>query len=318
MVTLRAMRTLLLLTLLLLAACQNDSANVALGTLERDRIALTATASEVITALPVKPGSRVNKGQLLVQLDDRLQKAQVSKARAEVAQAQATLQKLKRGARAEEIAAAKARVDGARAALVVSKANYQRALDLTRQKLTSESTLDEALAKRDASLAQLQTAQEELLLLTHGTRTEDVQIAQAKLDAARAALSSAEKQLADLSVHATRSGILDDLPWNLGERVTRGSPLAIVLAGTAPFARVYIPEPERVKLHPGDKLVVHVDGIQRNIEGRLRWISTQPAFTPYYALNQRDRARLMYLAEVQLPDSESTLPIGIAAQVELP
>jgi len=50
----------------------------------------------------------------------------------------------------------------------------------------------------------------------------------------------------------------------------------------------------------------------------LQWISTQPAFTPYYALNQQERARLMFLAKVQLPDSEAALPNGIPVQVELP
>jgi HlyD family secretion protein len=309
---------LVLLVPLLLSACDSDNPGIALGTLERDRIALTATASEVVTQRPVKPGSQIEKGQLLLQLDDRLQKAQVSKAEAEVAQAKASLQKLRRGARAEEIAVAKAKVDGARAALVVSKANYQRALDLKQQNLTSDSTLDEALAKRDASLANLQSAEEQLLLLTNGARKEDIQIAEARLDAAQAVLLSAQKQLADLTIRATRSGILDDLPWNLGERVTRGSPLAIVLAGKAPYARVYIPEPYRVKLSPGDHLIIHIDGLDHPVSGRLRWISTQPAFTPYYALNQQERARLMYLAKIQLPDSEAALPNGIPVQVELP
>ena len=111
--------------------------------------------------------------------------------------------------------------------------------------------------------------------------------------------------------------MLDSLPWNLGERVTVGSPLAIVLAGSSPYARIYVPERYRVKLSVGDALVVHVDGIDKAIQGRLRWIASEPAFTPYYALNQQERSRLMYLAEVQLPDSESHLPNGIPAQVEM-
>jgi HlyD family secretion protein len=68
----------------------------------------------------------------------------------------------------------------------------------------------------------------------------------------------------------------------------------------------------------GDELVVRVDGLEKTITGRLRWIASEPAFTPYYALNQEERARLMYLAEVQLPDSEAHLPNGVPAQVELP
>ncbi|MGS0730815.1 hypothetical protein ACVBKF_31735, partial [Shewanella sp. 0m-11] len=101
--------------LLTLTACDNGAKNVALGSLERQRIALTATANEVVVALPVAQGSMVSKGAVLVQLDDTLQKAQVSKALADVAQANANYQKLLKGAREEEIAAARANVSGAQA-----------------------------------------------------------------------------------------------------------------------------------------------------------------------------------------------------------
>ncbi len=63
---------------------------------------------------------------------------------------------------------------------------------------------------------------------------------------------------------------------------------------------------------------MHVDGLDKPINGKLRWIAHEPVFTPYYALNQQERSRLMYLAEVQLPDSAGSLPNGIPAQVVLP
>ncbi len=312
------MRYLIYLILPLLTACNGSSENLALGTLERDRIAHTATASEVVTELPVAPGAQVTTGMILVRLDSTLQQARVDKAIAEVAVAQANLEKLRNGAREEEVAAATANVTGARASLVESNANYQRILNLKKQNLVSQSTLDKARADRDAIQARLSNTQEALLLLTNGTREEDLRSAEAQLSAVTAALAIEKKQLADLTITATRDGILDNLPWNLGERVTLGSPLAIVLAGKAPHARVYVPEPYRVKLHVGDSLIVHVDGIEQPITGQLSWIATEPAFTPYYALNQDERARLMYLAEVQLPDSESALPNGVPTQVELP
>ncbi len=312
------MRYLIYLILPLLTACNGSSDHLALGTLERDRIAHTATASEIVTELPVAPGSPVTRGMTLVKLDSTLQRARVDKAAAEVAVAQAHLEKLRNGAREEEVAAARANVAGARAALVESNANYQRTRDLNKQKMVSQSALDKARADRDAIQARLDNAQEALLLLTNGTREEDLRSAEAQLNAANAVLAIENKQLADLTIVATRDGILDNLPWNLGERVTTGSPLAIVLAGKAPHARVYIPEPYRAKLHVGDALIVHVDGIEQPITGQLSWIATEPAFTPYYALNQDERARLMYLAEVQLPDSESALANGIPAQVVLP
>ncbi len=312
------MRYFICFIFMLLTACENRPQNIALGTLERDRIAHTATVNEVVVALPVAQGSEVKKGELLVQLDDTLQKAQVSKAMAEVAQAEANFEKLRNGARVEEVAAAQAKVAQAKATLVENEATYARAINLIKEKVISESTFDQALAARDAGRAGLQNAQEQLRILTNGTREEDLRAAEAYLDAATAVLASENKKLADLTILSTRDGILDNLPWNLGERVTTGSPVAIVLAGKAPFARIYVPEPYRVKVKVGDQLLVHVDGLDETLTGKLRWISTEAAFTPYYALNQEERSRLMYLAEVQLPDDQAYLPNGVPAQVELP
>ena len=312
------MKYLICLVFVLLMACDSRPQNIALGTLERDRIAHTATANEVVVALPVSQGSTVEKGTLIVKLDDTIQKAQVRKAEADVAQAEANLEKLRNGARVEEVAAAQAKVAGAKASLVESEANYLRSLELIETKAISEATRDKMLAARDSDLASLQSAKEELRKLTNGTREEELLKAEADLAAVIATLASEKKKLADLSILATRDGILDNLPWNLGERVTTGSPLAIVLAGKAPFARIYVPEPYRVKIKVGDKLVVRVDGLEQPLTGNLRWISSDPAFTPYYALNQEERSRLMFLAEVQLPDSQAHLPNGVPAQVELP
>ncbi len=313
------MRVFLLLILTSLATgCNQPSEKLALGTLERNRVSHTATKNEVVVSLPVKPGSFVTKGTLLVQLDDTQQRALVAKAKAELDQAKASLDKLNNGARPEEVAAASAKVSGAKATVVESEAKFIRVQNLLTRKLTSQSELDQARAFRDASRANLKSAQESLLVLTNGTREEDLRFAKAHVDAADAYLKSEQKQLKDLSIVATRDGLLDSLPWNLGERVTMGSPLAILLSGKAPFARVYVPEPYRVNLRINQKLVVRVDGLDHTITGTLRWIATDPAFTPYYALNQEERSRLMYLAEVQLPDSESQLPNGVPAQVELP
>ena len=308
----------LLTALVVMLGCDDNSSAVALGTLERDRIAHTATANEVVVSLPVAQGERVSVGDVLVQLDNRQQTALTAKAAAHVAEAKANLEKHRNGARPEEVASASAKLQGAKAALTESEASYLRAKNLVVQGLVSQANLDQALASKDFNSAAVLAAHEALLILTNGTRHEDLLMAEANLAIMQAALASENKRLDDLSVTATRDGLLDNLPWNLGERVTMGSPVAIVLAGHAPYARIYIPEPYRIKIATGDNLFIHVDGLAATITGKVRWISSEPAFSPYYALNQEERARLMYLAEVQLPDSYAALPNGVAVQVELP
>lgn len=313
------MRTLAILAMgLLLTACERESADVALGTLERDRIALTATVAEVLVDLPIPKGTRVEKGQVLARLDDRLQLAEVERGKSEVAQAGANLQKLENGPRTEDIAAVKAQVVGAEATLREAQINYDRNRQLFGSHSVSQADVDRTLALRDAAQASLDQARAKLDELEAGTRKEDLAQARARLAAAKAELDYRQTLLAQLTITATRDGVLDNLPWNLGERVTQGSPVAILLAGGAPYARVYVPEPYRVKVKAGDRLDVRVDGIAVPFEGRVRWISSEPAFTPYYGLSESDRSRLMYLAEVELPRSAADLPNGVPAQVQMP
>jgi HlyD family secretion protein len=304
------------MAILITGGCGEDTANQALGTLERDRIVLKATAGEIIIDQPVPEGTVVTAGTVLVQLDDRRQQAVVAQANAELAQAEFHLEELRNGARPEDIAASGARVAGARAALVEARANYQRAVSLVEQKLAARAQLDTAQAARDAAEANLESAQEELLRLTNGTRKEQLDQAAASVQAAAAHLALEKHNLRELSVVATRDAYLDSLPWNIGERVTAGATVALLLASDRPYARVYVPEPWRTRLHVGDRLPVKVDGITEPFTGELRWIASDPAFTPYYALNAGDRARLMYLAEFDLEDG-SDLPTGVPAQVLL-
>lgn len=311
-------RTFALLLCALVSACSNNNAHIALGTLERDRVAHTATVSEVIVELPVAQGSEVREGDLLVKLDDRQQMAMVAQAEAEVTRAEANLEKLRNGAREEEVAAAQARVEGARANLVDAQHTYSRNKELVARQMVSQAEADRSLAARDSASANLRSAQEQLRELTNGTREEDLRMGSAELEAAQAKLASERKRLEDLTITATRTGVLDSLPWNLGERVTAGSPVAVVLAGRSPYARVYVPEPYRVRINEGDSLTVQIDGLSDTFNGTVRWISNDPAFSPYYALNQEERSRLMFLAEVQLPASASALPNGVPVQVLMP
>ncbi|TKB48958.1 HlyD family efflux transporter periplasmic adaptor subunit [Ferrimonas sediminicola] len=308
----------LLFFLPIISACNGSTPSLALGTLERDRVILTATANQIVRSTPIAEGSPVHQGDILVVLDDKQQKAIVARARAEVAKASAYLLRLTNGERPEDIAAAQANLHRVEATLVEAQANYHRAVTLVDRKLASQAELDSARANRDAAIAERESAREQLAKLTRGSRVEDITQARASLEAAQAEQALQQQILSDLTVVATRDGILDSLPYNVGERVPKNGVVAAIQAEMAPFARVYVPEPYRVAMTPGMPLTVHVDGVATSFQGRLRWIATEPSFTPYFALNEQDRARLVYLAEVLLPESAMRLPSGVPAQVEMP
>lgn len=319
MTSLRNYKLLLtLLCFLVVAACSDNTGSLALGTLERDRIVLSATAGEIITSIPVEVGQAVNAGDILVQLDGTAQSSRVDLATAEIARASAYLQQLQKGALDEEIASVRARVENAEATLQNSEKNFTRVQSLKAEKMLGQADLDHALAQRDSSRANLKDSKQQLALLTRGTRSEKLAQAQAQLDAATSNLALETKGFRDLTVKATRQGTIDSLPWKLGERVNSGSPVVIILADGAPYARVYIPEKKRALLTAGIKLPIHIDGIDKAFIGTLKKINSEPAFTPYYALSEKDRSRLVYLAEFSLDETNQNLPLGIPVQVEMP
>jgi HlyD family secretion protein len=190
---------------------------------------------------------------------------------------------------------------------------------LVQRKLLSESDRDQARARRDSARAARDAAQARYDLLRQGTRSEQVAEARAAVTRATAALAEIETVAARYTVTAPRAGIVEALPYKLGERPAAGRPVAIMLADGAPYARVYVPEPLRASFVAGTRVQAAVDGTSTRIAGTVRYISAEAAFTPYYALTQKDRSRLAYLAEITLDDANAAaLPAARPIQVFAP
>jgi HlyD family secretion protein len=313
-------RVSVVLSLALLVACQpEDAQNPLMGTLERDRLELVAEAQEPITAILVTEGESVESGQLLATLDTTLHEAQLQQLQAAADGAAAALAEQVRGPRGELIEQAQARLAGARDDFAVQRKTYDRVASLQEQQLTSQANLDDAYNRRELARATFEEAQASLEELVNGTTAEEVEQAQATLRQAQATVAAMQITLDRLAIRAPRAGIIDALPYEVGERPAPGATIVVMLADTAPFARVFVPEPLRAGITPGTAATVQVDGITPTLSGRVRYISSDASYTPYYALTQWDRSRLAFVAEVTLTDERGqTLPAGVPVQVEFP
>ena len=190
----------------------------------------------------------------------------------------------------QSIAAAQARLVGAEAALKTAQVSLRRAQSLTKQGLASRSELDRAQADADSALA--------------------------ARDSAKANVDELQVTVDRLVVRAPRDGVIDSLPFKLGDRPPPGAAVAVLLAGT-PYARVYVPEGIRSRVNAGTTAHVNVDGQPNAFNGRVRTISSDAAFTPYFALTEHDRGRLVYLAEIDLTDpAAEKLPTGMPVTVD--
>jgi HlyD family secretion protein len=305
--------------LLALCACSKSSDSVRLvGTLERDRIEIVAEASEPILSLDVREGQHVTQGQVLLKQDTSSAAARAAQADAQIQQAQHRLSELEKGARVEEIDEARARVAAVKAAIERDEREFARVSKLVEDHLVSQTQLDTARAARDASRAAVREAQAQLTALLRGNRVEEIDQARAALAAAEAARRELEVSNSRLLVQATRAGVVDALPFKAGERPPQGAPMVVLLADTAAFARVYVPEPQRVHVRAGTAAKIYVDGLDHPLQGKVRYVASDAAFTPYFALTQRDRSRLTFLCEIEITDDEVRgLPAGVPVEAEL-
>lgn len=304
----------LAVVVLAVAACTQDPPQ-ALGTLEYDRVALPAPAAERIVAIEVREGQQVAAGAKLLTLERIRTQAQTRATEAEAQRQRDALAELEAGTRIESIAQGRANLAAAQAQARDAAAYYARLQPLGTRQLVAASDVDRARAAAGNATAQVRAAQAALEELENGARKEQVAQARAAVDAAQAQVAAQQVTLEKLDLVAPRAGRVDSLPYRLGDQAPVGAPLAVLLVGAAPYARVYVPEPIRAGVHVGDRVRAYVDGRDAALPGRVRLVRSEPTFTPYYALVGDDVARLSYLAEIELDDAAG-LPAGLPVRVE--
>lgn len=298
-----------------LSACKKPPPQ-ALGTLEYDRITLPAPVAERIVSIDVREGEQVKAGQPLLQLDPAHTRAELAAARAQAQQQREVLSELEAGPRHEDIDKARANLAAAEAQAREARAYYNRLLPLKGKDYVAGADLDRARAAAGTADGQVKAAQAALDELLHGTRPEQIAQARSAVASAEAQAGAQEVLLGKLSVVAPRAGRIDTLPYKLGDQAPTGAPVAILLAGDAPYARIYVPEQQRAGVRVGDAIQVYVAGRGQPYAGKVRMLRSEPDFTPYYALIGDDAARLSYLAEVTLGVDAAELPAGLPVRVE--
>jgi HlyD family secretion protein len=314
-----SMKRLLFMNILALAlsGCASEDRPHAVGILEWDRVELTAEANEPIIEIVAREGDMIQGGQPILRLDDGRIQAQLDEARAVHEQASARLAELQRGPRAERIQEAQARLRGSESELIRAEAEFERVRSLIEKQLTAAETLDSARTQRDRARADRDASHAALQELLAGTTVEELKQAAAALAQAEARMRGLQITLQRLTLTAPRNGRLDSLPFELGERPQAGDTVAVLLVGEAPYARVYVAETWRAHIRQGTTATVLIDGMANPFSGRVRMISRDAVFTPFYSLTERDRSRLSYLAEVELEAATGhQLSSGIPLRVE--
>ena len=191
-------------------------------------LSIGVAATGIVGTIAVQEGSRVQAGQLLLQLACTAQEADVRTREAQLGAANATYDKFRNGPRPDEIAVGQAVVNFSQARADEADKTLQRTLALQEGVTVTAARVLEV--KRDARIAaaQLTEAHAQLNLLRAGSREEDIRQAKALRDAAAAELDASRARLAQCSVRAPVSGVVLDVLVNRGELLSLAVPQPVL------------------------------------------------------------------------------------------
>ncbi|MDA0995242.1 MAG: HlyD family efflux transporter periplasmic adaptor subunit, partial [Proteobacteria bacterium] len=272
---------------------------------------------EPIIERAVIEGETVSAGQIILRQDTARVLTRMDEAQAALQQKRARYDELVRGPRRELILAAQASVSGAQKELEFRQTDLSRAEEVFARQLASPDVRDRAIVARDSAKANLDNLEAKLNELLTGTTIEELRQAEESVRQAEAQVAAIQVDIDRHTTTAPVDGVVDSLLFEPGERPAPGQPIAILLSGEQVYARVYVPESLRVHVESGTAARIYVDGMTESLTGRVRWVASESSFTPYFALTERDRGRLSFVAKVDILDAGKRLPDGIPVEVEL-
>ncbi|HVP69129.1 MAG TPA: HlyD family efflux transporter periplasmic adaptor subunit [Anaeromyxobacteraceae bacterium] len=305
------------------------------GEIEGTNVDLSARITARVAELPVKKGSSVKAGAVVVRLDCSDQLAALSEAEARLAaaraQAAAAVASVEAARRTQEAALASRSAARAQADALVP----QRDAALRQAKRfealpedVSVSNRDQTRASAEALARQVEAADAQAKASVEQAHAAEVAIAASR---AQAAAAEANVKAADDAARrsrllaeecvlvAPRDAMLDDLPREVGELVPAGAPVAKLVDLAEVKATFYLPNAEVAAARPGQRAVVVADAYPgRKFEGVVATVSVKAEFTPRNIQTRTDRDRLVYPVEVRVKNPDGALRPGMPVQVTLP
>ncbi len=231
----------------------------------RGRVAVIAPqVSGYVTEVAVRDYEKVNAQQVLVRIDDRIYRARVEQAKANLDIQLTTLANniQAKASRNAGLQGQSAALVGARAQQFRAQADMERADDLVKDGSISIREREQILAALRQAEAQVEQAQAGGEIARQDVRTVDVGRGglEAQVKAARAQLHLAEIDLANTVIRAPEAGQVGEIGVRLGQYVTNGTQL-LSLVPPERWVIANFKEAQTGCMAPGQKVSFSVDAL---------------------------------------------------------
>jgi HlyD family secretion protein len=254
------------------------------GEVDATRLDIAARVDGRVKEVPVERGQNVSAGAELVRIDNPETLAKREQMRTAKAVAEAQLANVLVGTRVETIAARKAELQRAQAALVLAQKTYDRTHTLTEQGNAPQARLDQAtdtLHETERAVDQAKSAYDQAV---NGATKEERAIAKANVEKANADIQSVQSIIDQLVVYAPVASQIYQRNIEPGEYVSPGVPLVTLIDLADVWIHFDLREDLVKGLKIGDRFDVRIPALNdRSVTVEVKLIATKGEYASWRA-----------------------------------
>jgi HlyD family secretion protein len=254
------------------------------GEADATRLDIAARVDGRVKEIPVERGQNVPAGAVLLRIDNPETVAKLEQMRAAMAVAGAQLANVLIGTRVETIAARKAELERAQAALVLAQKTFDRTHTLTEQGNAPQARLDQVTDTLHETERAVDQANSAYAQAVNGYTKEERAIAKANVEKANADIQSVQSIIDQLVVYAPVASQVYQRNVEPGEYVSPGVPLVTLIDLADVWIHFDLREDLVKGLKLGDRFDVHIPALDdRNVTVEVKLIATKGEYASWRA-----------------------------------
>jgi HlyD family secretion protein len=149
-------------------------------------------------------------------------------------------------------------------------------------------------------------------------REEELATRKAQIDQARAQLAMVESQIADGVVSSPINGVVLVKSAEVGEILAAGTTVATLGELDKPWLRGYIREQDLGRIKLGTKVKITTDSYPgKAYWGRISFIASEAEFTPKQIQTPEERVKLVYRIKIEVDNPQHELKLNMPADAEI-
>ncbi len=272
-----------------------------------EEITLSFRVPGVLQTLPAKVGDKKKKGDVLASLDQRDFKFEVRNFKGQLKTAEAELDVLKIGERPENIRKLEAQLSSLKSTLRTAELEYQRVQQLYVNDAASKARLDQSKSDGDLAKANLEAAEQELIMATTGAREEDIRAQEAKILSIQANLDRAIADREYTILYMPFDGVIAKRHVSNFEQILKNQHIYDVSAMDRIEVRISIPDSMIANIKKVQSVLVKFLPLaKKKFSGKITKVGLSA-----------DRTTLTYPVWVEIPNPKREILPGMAVEVAL-